>query len=260
MLKENKVLQKLAAGQVVIGCQVRTGSPLIAELFGLVGYDYVFVEGEHFPYNIETGLKVIMGCELGDTVPIVRIPDADPGKILQYLDMGAGGLIIPHVNGAEDVLALRQAGKYRPEGDRGFSNTSRATGYGLIPMQTYKEKSNRHTMLMALIETEEGVQNCEAIMAAGIDAIHLGPGDLSESLGVPMGDKKLQDALDYVYALSKKTGVPVAAPVATVEEGLNHLRRGARMLSFSSDLALLRGISEQSLKAFAGGIAGGGGS
>ena len=84
---------------------------MIAEIYGQCGFDYVFIEGEHFPYGPESVLQMVRGCECGGIEPILRIVDHDPGKILQFLDMGVTGLLLPHCDTPQQAKAIMDAGK-----------------------------------------------------------------------------------------------------------------------------------------------------
>jgi len=240
MISKNKVLEKLQKGQPVIGCQIRSGAPMIAEIYGSCGFDYVFIEGEHFPYNIESVLNIVRACEFSGIEPFLRIPDHDPGKILQFLDMGVKGMFFPHCDTGEQVRVIMKAGKYSPVGNRGFSNTSRATGYGLFPMTEYKAFANEHTLMIPFIESKEAIDNLDDILASHPDVLHVGPGDLSESYGASINDPVVQDVMDLVVKKSAAVGVAVGVPAATAAEAAALIKRGFLMIDLSSDLMLLR--------------------
>ena len=227
---------------------------MIAEVYGSCGFDYVFIEGEHFPYNIESVLHLIRACECGGIEPFLRIPDHDPGKILQYLDMGVKGMFFPHCDTGAQARAIMAAGKYAPVGARGFSNTSRATGYGMFPMDEYKAFANKNTMMIPFIESKEAVERIDEILAAHPDAIHLGPGDLSESYGTPASSQTVQRAIDHVIERCAGVGIPVAAPAATPEEAVTLIQRGVNMIDLSSDLMLLRAVGRSTLDSIAGAL------
>lgn len=248
MIKKSKVLEKLRNGEVVFGCQVRTCSAMVAELYGYCGFDFVFIEGEHFPCSPETVLEVARGCEIGGAEAILRIPDHDVSSILQYLDMGISGMLFPHVDTAKQAKAIMEAAKYAPVGKRGFSNTSRATGYGFLSMKDYKALANENTMIIPFIESKEAVRNLKSIMDEGIDALHIGPGDLAESYQVPVYDRMVQDAIDHIFNTANAANVPVGIPAATTAEAKDYIVRGARIISFSSDLAILKDACIGALK------------
>lgn len=248
MIKSNRILEKLHAGEPVIGCQIRTLNPMIAEVYGACGFDYVFIDGEHFPCQPLQVLDLVRGCELGGIEPVLRIVDHDPGKILQYFDMGVTGMIFPHCDSGEEAKALVKAGKYAPVGKRGFSNTSRATGYGTLPMSEYKRISNENCLLMPMVESKAAVENIDDIIASGIDVLQVGPGDLSDSYGLEISDPVVQNAMDYVVQKAAAAGIPVGVPAATPEEAVSYIRRGFKLINFSSDLMLLRSIGTRSLR------------
>jgi 2-keto-3-deoxy-L-rhamnonate aldolase RhmA len=247
MVIQNRLLEKLGRGEPAIGCQVRSRSAQIAEIFGYSGFDYIFIENEHFIYNSESVEEIIRACDISGTEPILRLPDHDPGKILQFLDAGVSGLMLPHVDTPEQARAIVEAGKYRPQGKRGFTNASRATRYGGLPIKDYQRLSNANTMLIGYIESETAVRNLEGILAAGLDAIHIGPGDLAETIPDP---DELKRALDYIVATARKARIPVASVAANIKEALKLVECGVSMVSYSSDLMLLKGMAGQVVSTF----------
>ena len=248
MIQRNRVLEKLQQGKTVIGCQIRSGCAMVGEIYGAWGIDYAFIEGEHFAYTPDSVLAVVRGCECGGVEPFLRIPDHDPGKILQYLDMGVKGMIIPHCDNGEQARALMAAAKYAPQGERGFSNTSRATLYGTLPMEEYKKIANANTLMMPMIESKEAVEKIDEILAAKPDGLHMGPGDLSESYGVALNDKVLLDAMALVLKKATDAGVPVGIVAATPEEAICRIKDGYRMISYSSDLMLISGACRSAME------------
>lgn len=240
-MRENLLLQKLKRGDIVIGSQNRSRSPLISELFGFLGLDYVFIENEHFPYNPETIESAIRACEVSGITPVVRIPKNDPTLIMQTLDMGAMAIIVPHIDTKEEAEAFVHAAKYAPKGNRGFSNTSRATQFGLMDMKSYLQMANRETMTIAMIESKEALSNLEGIIEAGIDCLHIGHMDLSESLGYggAQDHEEVKRAIEQIIYTAKKHHVPVAFPCGTVASAQQMIQKGVQMVSFSSDLVML---------------------
>ena len=98
LIEKNPMLEKMKRGEPVLGCQVRSRSPLIAEMLGYCGLDYVFIEGEHFVHNIETVENQIRAIQVAGAVPIVRIPSHEDGLILQVIEAGVMGVIFPHID------------------------------------------------------------------------------------------------------------------------------------------------------------------
>ena len=248
-MKVNKVKEKLKNGEVVIGTQIRSRSAHVAELFGLCGFDYLFIENEHFTYNPETIEDMVRTAELADIVPIVRIPKNDPETIMQHLDAGVLGIIIPHIDTVEDATKAVRAAKYAPIGNRGFSNTSRASAFGLMPTQEYLIMANNEVMVIAMIESKEAVENLEGILATGIDCVHIGQMDLSESYGYSgeQDHKEVQDAIEYIIQTCKSKNVPIGWPTGTVEQANAIIERGIQLVSYSSDLVMLSKIARETL-------------
>lgn len=239
-ISKNTMKEKLERGDTVVGLQLRSRSPMIAEIAGLSGYDFVYIETEHFVANDETIESTVRAAMLTDTVPLVRIPTYDEGRIMQLLDMGVMGLILPHVDTPQAASKLVNAGKYPPIGRRGSGFTNRASNYGVnTTREEYKQLSNKNTMIIPMIESLTGVNNVEGILDAGIDMLRIGRNDLSESMGVDMKDRLFNEAVEHVINSAKERGIAVGTSASSVEHVLELRSQGFRMISYSSDLALI---------------------
>ena len=137
MITTNHVRENFRSGKVSVGCQLRTRSGLIAELYGLIGFDFVFIEGEHFPYTNESLQEIVCACENRNIEPFFRLNNKDASHIMQCLDIGVKGLFCPHVDSGIEAQEIVKAGKFPPQGSRGYSNTSRATNFGYLSMDEY---------------------------------------------------------------------------------------------------------------------------
>lgn len=206
---QNHMKARLAAGKVVLGAQLRLGSPAIAELFGHAGFDYVIFDAEHAPQT-PVGIQNQMQA-LGNTpaTPMVRLLKNDPDLMRPYLDMGAQGVLAPFVNTAAEARRGSEALRYPPEGTRGCG-PSRAARYGFDP--DYFKNANREMVYLPIIEDVEAVRNIDAILALpGVDSFIIGPVDLSISLGVPMqlDHPKFRDAVQVVIKAAQAAGKPL---------------------------------------------------
>jgi 2-keto-3-deoxy-L-rhamnonate aldolase RhmA len=202
----NKILQLLRAGQPAFGAQLRLGSPAIAEMFSLVGFDWLSIDSEHAPQSPEGIQLQLQAIAVGGANSIVRIPKNDPDLIRLYLDMGAAGVMVPFINTAADAEAGVRACRYPPRGTRGFG-PARASKYGLDP--SYFTQANDQIIFIPIIETAEAVNNIDAIFAVdGIETCMLGPADLSISLGHPLDleHAAVQQAMDTVAKAGKRAG------------------------------------------------------
>lgn len=201
------MIEKLAAGKVVVGAQLRFGSPAIAELFGHAGFDYLVFDTEHAPQT-PVGIQHQMQAA-GNTpaVPIVRVQN-DPDLMRVYLDMGAGGILAPFVNTADEARKGAAALRYPPVGTRGCG-PARASRYGLDP--DYFETANANMIYLPIIEDVEAVCNIDAILAVeGVDSFIIGPLDLSISLGIPtqFEHPKFKEAVRTVVAAAEAARKP----------------------------------------------------
>ena len=182
-MRTNMMLEKMRRGEPVLGCQVRSRSPLIAELLGYSGLDYVFIETEHFVHNIETIENQIRAVQIGGAVPIVRIPSHEDGLILQVLEAGAMGIIFPHIDTKEQAVHAVNEVKFAPVGHRGFGDSARASEFGYIPTEEFLPYVNKNVLAIGMIESQEGIDNLDDILTSGIDVLRVGAKDLSLDMG-----------------------------------------------------------------------------
>jgi 4-hydroxy-2-oxoheptanedioate aldolase len=205
----NRLKERLDAGEVAIGSQLRFGSPAIAELFGHGGVDWIVIDSEHAPQTppgIQAQLQAI-----GNTAatPIVRLPRVDDEQIRLYLDMGAAGILAAFVNTPEQARQGARACRYPPRGDRSFG-PHRAAAYGLQTAE-YLERSDDEVMFIPIIESAQAVDSIEAIFAVdGVDTAVIGAVDLSYSLGVPFefDSEAFQTAQARVAEAAAQAGKP----------------------------------------------------
>ena len=204
----NRLKERLSAGKVVLGAQMRFGSPAIAELFGRAGFDYVVIDGEHAPQNpvsVQAQLQAI-GCT--EATPIVRLGMNDPDLIRLYLDMGAMGIVVPFISTAQQARTGARACRYPPKGTRGFG-PARAADYGLNT--NYFREADDHVLYLPIIETAEAVAKIDDILAVeGVDSFTVGPVDLCISLGIPfeLEHPRLMEALKKVATAAHRAGKP----------------------------------------------------
>ncbi len=219
MVRTNRTKAKLLAGEVALGANLNFYAPIIAELYGVMGFDWIWIDCEHGSSNDSESENVIRAAELYDLTPIVRVPNADPSTLLRFLDRGAQGLIVPHISTKEEAEAVARASHYFPMGDRSSATGGRTNrlGSGLSPAQYY-EAANRETLIITMIETPEAVDNARDIASVpGVDAILVGSSDLTQAMGMP-GPAEVDASIDRVIAAAKAAGkvVGVAGAGMTV--------------------------------------------
>lgn len=186
MLHKNLAKDKLRGGQPIVGAFCNIPSPAATEILGLLGFDFVIVDGEHGIPDLETCEHMFRAAEVANITPLVRIAINQQQNILRYLDAGAMGVMIPMVNSGAEARAVVNAVKYPPTGTRGLAGV-RAAAYGITkPLGEYVQWANQETMVIVQIETKQALQNAGEIAAVdGVDVVFMGPTDLSSSLGMP---------------------------------------------------------------------------
>jgi 4-hydroxy-2-oxoheptanedioate aldolase len=250
----NRVKKRLADGDVALGIKVDLASPDIVEMVGVAGYDFVWIDCEHGAFYLESAVGMIRAADATNVTPIVRVPNHEPSFIMRVLDAGAMGVLVPNITSAAQARAIVSAAKYktaRTEGTRGACPRVRAAGHQAHDWPAFSEWSNDNTMVWLLVEGVEGIQHLDDILETpGIDAIMLGPFDLSVSMG--HGGNTTHPAvvamLDTIVDTALKHKVDVAAvllaptPSAMREEKQRWADRGCRILNVNSDRRILTGM------------------
>jgi 2-keto-3-deoxy-L-rhamnonate aldolase RhmA len=179
MLNTN-LRQRLLANETLVGTLISIPSPEIVELLSMVGFDWLFLDAEHGAFGPNEIISLLQAAS--DTPCLVRIPGADPAWIKKVLDAGATGIIVPQVESKQQAQAVVQAAKYPPQGRRGVG-LGRAHKYG-IEFSEYLSSANDNTIIVLQAESQKAVDNIDEIAAVdGLDAVLIGPYDLSASLG-----------------------------------------------------------------------------
>lgn len=199
---------RLRGGPLLLGAFVGMPDPAAALVVGRSGFDFVELDAEHGAFTAGSLRECLEALRGTPAAALVRVAANEPMLIAQALDLGADGVQVPHVStGAQAETAVR-AGRFPPAGDRGLG-VGRAAAYGL-ELAELIEGGDARSALILMIEDREGVENAEAIVAAGADAIFVGPVDLSASLGVPgqPTHPSVVEATERVVAAARAAGVP----------------------------------------------------
>ncbi len=213
-----RLREKMAARQPAFGCWTSLSDPAVVEMIANAGFDYVSIDMEHSPLNLETVISHIRTAQSCGISALVRAPGSDPGLIGRVVDMGPDGIYIPHVHSADDARRAVGITKFAPVGDRGATLHSRAAGYGTADPD-YKRRVNEHLILWLQIEEESAVDDIESITATpGVDVCGIAPHDLARSLQCKANanDERLMAAVRRVVAVVKaRDSIRLAVP-ATV--------------------------------------------
>lgn len=184
---KNVLKEKLEAGKAVFGVQITFHSAEMVEMLGYLGFDWVLIDNEHGSITVDNSEPMIMASELSGIAPIVRPISGQPEIIQPFLDRGAWGLQVPHVNTADEARAVVDAVKFYPLGHRGMYGRGRPARFGFEGRPgEYTQEANRETFVCAMIEEVEAVENLdEMVKVEGVDVFFVGSGDLSQSMGYP---------------------------------------------------------------------------
>ena len=178
---DDRLPAMLASGRRLRGVFNSLPSPAIVEMCGYAGFDFVIIDNEHGSADFETTENMLRAARASGIVPVVRCLRHDISRVL---DMGASAVQIPMVASAEEARDLVQQVRYPRGGRRGSAFSPRAAGYGAFPGITHTERSNAGIALIVMIETPEAVAQAAEIAAVpGVDAVFVGPNDLSHSMG-----------------------------------------------------------------------------
>ena len=248
MTTANRFKARLKDGRRQIGLWQALANAYTAEICAGAGFDWLLFEGEHAPNTPQTLLAQLQAVAPYPVDALARVPTGDPVAIKHYLDMGFQTLIIPFVETAEQARELVRATRYPPEGIRGIApGLARAARWNREA--DYLDRAGEQTCLLVQIETAKGLENAEAIAGVeGVDAVFMGPADLSASLGY-RGRATHPDMLKVQEELVRRVnaaGKPVASPddiqrvtgwgcsVIAVGTDIGLIARGAEALARAS--------------------------
>jgi len=243
MIGQHRVRQRLGEGKPVFGLILNFTSPWLVDLAGLAGFDFVLIDAEHGPIVPGTAEDMIRAAEAVGMSAFVRVPANLPHEIQRYLDLGAMGIQVPHVETVADAQTSASALRYPPVGDRGLATITRAANYGAtISPADYMRLANRELAYFATIETRMAVDNIDAIAALeGVDGLCIGPGDMSVSMG-HHGNRSAPEvvaATERVIAAGKANGKWVSLPASDEVSALQCLRMGANIVQLPANYFVL---------------------
>ena len=229
-----------------LGTWLSIGSPVIAELAAQSGFDWLLLDLEHGCCTEAEILPQLQAIRGSDASGIVRVGAPHPDLIARILDRGAHGIMVPHVNSADQAEHIVRATRYSPHGSRGYSRTVRANDYGLSPLDEVAPP-----LVIAQIETIEGIHHAAEIAKVdGIDVLFIGPSDLQHDLrqrtDIAPGDFDhcVSLVIEAAKAAAKQTGILVRDP----DDATKYRDLGFTYIAIDSDLAILRKGYQQAMK------------
>lgn len=236
MIRENTTKRKLREGKTVFGIFIPFAAPDLVELCGLAGFDFIIIDAEHGPLDVSTCQELVRAAEVVGVTPLVRIPTSEPSAILRLLDMGAQGIMVPHVSSKEDAERAVALVKYPPIGKRGMGSM-RAAAYGQrVHRSEWVRHSNAETIVIAMLEDVQALEKLPEILSVPhIDAFEIGTGDLSLSMGIPgeTSRPEVQAAVDRIVSEVLAAGRVLGDTANDPETATDLIRRGYRIIDCS---------------------------
>lgn len=239
-MRENRVKRALARGGTAIGTMVfEFRTPGIGRIAAAAGAEFAIFDMEHTGWSDETIGMLIATSRAADLVPMVRVPTTQYHLLSRPLDLGAMGIMVPMVETAEQARSIVQFAKYPPMGRRGAAFGVAHDDYQSGDVSAKIASANAEGLLIAQIETGQGVEHVEAIAATeGIDVLWIGHFDLTNSLGIPgqFNHPTYLRAVERVVAACQRHGKAAGFMVSSPAEGKALLNQGFRILAYWGDL------------------------
>ena len=240
-----RLREKLRTGGVSIGSWMQIPHPSIAEIMGQAGYDWVAVDMEHGSIGTHQLPDLFRALELGNTLPLARVARGHAKDCKQALDAGAGGIIVPMIESAEQLVEVLDACRWPPAGMRGVG-FSRANLFGKN-FEDYRKEAQA-PLIVAMIEHISAVDSLREILDVdGLDAILIGPYDLSASMGLTaqFDHPDFCKAMELIRSLADAMSIPVGVHVVEPSQAQlqKRLEEGYQFLAYSIDAVMLDSIA-----------------
>jgi len=240
----------LKANKPLIGTVISFNSTEVIELLSNCGFDWLWIDAEHGTYST-SDLQSMLQATNANVSCLIRVANSNIVEIKKALDLGPAGIIVPMVNDKEQAEMVVQFAKYPTIGSRGVG-LARAHGYGL-KFDEYMKNANTTTAIVIQIEHIEAVENIESIMQVDdIDAIMLGPYDLSASMGL-MGEvdhPEVVKAIDHVIDIAKEADKAIGIFCGSNDAAKKYINKGCSLVAISTDSLMLGNVAVQAVESF----------
>jgi 4-hydroxy-2-oxoheptanedioate aldolase len=249
-MRENKLRTIWKAGGAAVNGWLAIPNSFATETMAHQGWDTLTVDMQHGVVDYQAMVTMLQAISTTETVPVVRVPWLEPGILMKTLDAGAYAVICPMVNTREDAQKLVAWTSYAPRGTRSFGPV-RALLYGGAD---YPQHANDTIVRFAMIETAQALDNLDDILSVeGLDAVYIGPSDLSLSLGCKPTmddlDPKAAQAVEHILARAKAHGVVAGIHNTGPESALARIAKGFQFVTVSSDARLMAAGAQQVMAA-----------
>ena len=240
----NHALRQLRAGKLAIGLGVRNARTVdVARMAKTCGFDWLFLDGEHSSMDLDTAAQIANASLAAGITPLVRVAGLEHWHASRILDNGAQGIVVPHVESAEEAKRVAAACRFPPDGHRSMGGALPQVGFATMPVGEQARLVNQETLVVVMIESPRGVTNCEEIAAVpGIDSLLVGTNDLCFEMGMPgqFNDARVAEAYRKVIGACRKHGkFPGMGGMYTPELIERHVEMGVQLILSGSDYSLL---------------------
>jgi 4-hydroxy-2-oxoheptanedioate aldolase len=249
----NSARERLAKGELSIGMGLRISRSVdIAQAMQSCDYDWLFIDLEHSPIDLETACQISVAALGAGIAPLVRVPHQQYWMATRVLDGGALGIVMPHVDSAAEAAEVVDHLKYPPVGHRSVAGGPPQLAYKAVPVGEASAALNEATLIAVMLETPQAIAQADAIAAVpGVDVLLIGTNDLTMELGIPgqFGHAKVAAAYESVIAACRKHGKWAGmGGIYTEDMMATYIAMGARLVLAGADLGMLMGAATQRAK------------
>ena len=240
----NHALRQLRAGKLAIGLGLRQARTVdIGQILKTAGFDWMFIDCEHSAMDLDTEAQISTAALPLGVTPVVRVAGFEHWHASRILDNGGQGVVFPHVDNRNDAQRVADACRFPPVGKRSMGGGLAQVQYKTMPIGEVARVVNEETLVVVMIESPQGVANCEEIAAVkGVDALLIGTNDLCFEMGIPgqFNDPRVKEAYTKVIAACRKHGkFPGMGGMYTPELLERHIAMGVQLILSGSDFSLL---------------------
>ena len=244
-LRPNRVLERIRAGKYVLcGNNTPYPSPKISEMMGLIGFDCIWIDMEHQDYAWDQAFNLCLGARAAGMEPMIRVRKEGDHSFFRPFEAGATGIMVPHIRTVEEARWALKFSRFAPVGLRGMDGVEAAAKYSLAPTADYMDWALRETFVLFQVEDKETLDILDDIAPLdGLDGLFFGPGDMSQSLGVPLqfDHPLMHEARREVAAAAKKHGKFWGMPVGNAAQAAKlHEEEGAVFFACGAAILILK--------------------
>jgi 4-hydroxy-2-oxoheptanedioate aldolase len=234
---------RIRGGDRLLGVLLRPPAEELVEMAALSAFDFIFLDCEHGPADVVEVRRHIAVAQVHGVPTLVRVGSGESGLVLRVLDAGAAGVIAPHVDTPAAAQALVDSAHYPPLGHRGFATYSRSGHFGLVDPETHRQSGLADTVVIAMIESPEGVGHASEIAAVrGVDAIMIGVADLRAATGP--GDLPVEEAVQVVNDAVASSPASRLDIVPSLDAAVAAFSGGAQLVVYNLTHVLMAQLAE----------------